>query len=357
MRITVDADRPLADEPGAGHNRWHPDIQPIAEVAPGQVVTLETREGADGQLTPASTSADVLRLELGRSHPLTGPVFVEGAQPGDVLEIEILSYEAAGFGTTAIYPGFGFLADLFPEPFLAKWSMADGVARSAEIPGVTMPAEIFAGVMGVAPSHELMEEQRRRERVLEESGFDVAPSEPEQAVPASAAAGLRTVPPRENGGNLDVRHLVAGSRLRLPVFVPGALFSAGDLHFAQGDGEVCGTGIEMPGAVTVRLLLIEQPVSRRRFPSYEVPARPTPPSFVTTGISLADDGTAGWMDIRLAARRALLELIDHLGAERGFSREAAYALTSLAGDLRLSQVVDVPYPLVSAAIRTDIFDV
>ena len=192
--------------------------------------------------------------------------------------------------------------------------------------------------------------------MLEERGFPVAETGASGAVPAFAAAGLRTIPPRENGGNLDIRHLVVGSRLFLPVHVPGALFSAGDLHFAQGDGEVCGSAIEIAGAVTLRFSLHQAPAPRSPLPSYEVPARTTPASFVTTGVSLDDGGTAEWMDINLAARRALLELIDHLSATHGLAREAAYVLTSVAADLRLSQVVDVPHPLVSAAIRLDIFD-
>ena len=320
------------------------------------MLTLETRDGADGQLTPGSTHADVLRLEFGLSHPLTGPIYVEGAGPGDVLEVEILSYEWGDFGATPIIPGFGFLADLFPEPFLAKWLLTGDVARSPDIPGVSIPAEAFAGVLGVAPSLELMREQLKRERVLEERGFSMAETGASGAVPAFAATGLRTIPPRENGGNVDIRHLIAGSRLFLPVFVPGALFSVGDLHFAQGDGEVCGSAIEIAGAVTVRFSVHDKSFASSRFPSYEVPARSTPASYVTTGVSLADDGTAEWMDINVATRRALLELIDHLSARYGFSREAAYVLTSVAADLRLSQVVDAPHPLVSAAIRLDIFD-
>jgi formamidase len=356
LRIRVDAGRPLAEEPGSGHNRWYPELEPIARVAQGKELTLELRDGIDGQLTPTSTHADVLGLELGWSHPLTGPVYVEGAEPGDVLEVELVGYEWDDFGATALYPGFGFLADLFPEPYLVKWSIRDGVARSEELPGVSVPADPFAGVLGVAPSFELMAEQRRREEELEARGFAVVPPAPEHAVPASAAPGLRTIPPRENGGNLDVRRLVAGSKLLLPVFVPGALFSAGDLHFAQGEGEVCGTGIEIAGAVTVRLRVLRGQAWRPRFPAFEAPARQARAAFVTTGLSLADDGSAEWMDVGLAARRALLELVDHLVAVRGLGREAAYALASVAADLQLSEVVDVPYPVVSASLPLDLFE-
>jgi formamidase len=275
---------------------------------------------------------------------------VTGAEPGDLLEVELVSYETDDFGTTAVIPGFGYLADLFTDPYLVKWDIRDGLARAAELPGVAVPEEAFAGVIGVAPSHERLEAIRRREEALAERGQPVADSMPERAVPPEAADGLRTIPPRELGGNLDIRQLVAGSRLWLPVDVPGALFSIGDLHFAQGDGEVCGTAIEVAGAVTVRFALRKDGAARR-FPSFETPARPGRRSFATTGIPV-DAG----MDLNVAAREALLEMIDHLEATYGFARAAAYALCSAAVDLRISEVVDVPYPLVSALLPLDVFE-
>jgi formamidase len=333
------------------HNRWHPDLEPVAAVRPGDTLTLETRDGIDGQLTPESVHADAGRLDLGLGHPLTGPVQVEGAEPGDVLEVELVAYETADFGVTALIPGFGFLADLFPDPYVVQWRLEDGVARSPELPGIAVPGDVFAGVVGVAPSHELMEEMRSREQEIAARGGPVADPMPERAIPPSAADGLRTIPPRETGGNLDVRQLVAGSRLHLPVHVPGALFSIGDLHFAQGDGEVCGTGIETAGAVTVRLHVRRNAVWRGRFPSYETPARPGRRSFGTTGMPVRSA-----MDLSLSAREALLEMIEWLGATRGLAREPAYALCSVAVDLRLSEIVDVPNPVVSALIPLDVFE-
>jgi formamidase len=330
------------------HNRWHPDLLPIAEAAPGEEIRLETEEGLGGQLTRESSHADAGRLNLGLGHPLTGPVYVTGAEPGQVLEVELLAYESADFGVTPVIPGFGYLADLFPEPYVVKWEIADGVARSLELPGVAVPEELFAGVVGVAPSHERLEAFRRREEELRVRGQPVADPLPETAIPPEAADGLRTIPPRETGGNMDVRQLVAGSRLWLPVDVPGALFSIGDLHFAQGDGEVCGTAIEVAGAVTVRFALHDGP--GHIAPSYETPARPGRRSFATMGIPVE----AG-MDLNTAARVALLEMIDHLEQRYGFERPAAYALASVAVDLRISEVVDVPYPLVSALLRLDVF--
>ena len=318
-------------------------------VRPGEEVTLETRDGLDDQLTRASTHEDAGRLDLGLGHPLTGPIYVEGAEPGGLLEVEFLGYESADFGTTAVIPGFGFLADVFTEPYLVKWEIRDGRARSEEVPGVAVPGDPFAGVAGVAPSPELMEEFRAREEAIRAAGGPVADEVPERALPPSAGTGLRTIPPRETGGNMDVRQLVAGSRLILPVHVPGALFSIGDLHFAQGDGEACGTAIEIAGAVTVRFGHYAG-AWRPRFPAYETPARVGRRMFATTGIPV----TAA-MDLTEASRLALLEMIDYLETTYGFERAAAYALCSVCVDLRLSEVVDVPYPLVSALLPLDVF--
>lgn len=333
------------------HNRWHPDLEPVAEVAPGEEIRLETEDGLAGQITRESTHADAGRMELGLAHPLAGPVYVQGADPGDVLEVEFVGYETADFGVTAVIPGFGFLSDLFTEPYLVKWELAGGVARSEELPGVAVPGDPFAGVAGVTPSRELVHRFRAREEELRAAGQVVADELPQAAIPPEAADGLRTIPPRETGGNMDIRQLVAGSRLWLPVAVPGALFSIGDLHFAQGDGEVCGTGVEVAGAVTVRFA-VNRDRPRTRFPSYETPARPGRRSFATTGIPVE----AG-MDLEAAAREALLELIGHLERTYGFSSPAAYALCSAVCDLRISEVVDVPYPIVSALLPLDVFEV
>lgn len=337
--------------PEDGHNRWHPDLEPVAAVRPGEEITFQTRDGLDAQLTRESTHADCGRLDLGLGHPLTGPVHVEGAEPGDVLEVHVVGYETADFGVNCVIPGFGFLTDVFDEPFLVGWELDGTHARSDELPGIAVPAVVHAGVMGVAPSHALMEHQRRREDAIREAGGPVADSMPERAYPQLAAAGLRTIPPRETGGNIDIRRLVAGSMLLLPVHVPGALFSTGDVHFAQGDGEVCGTGIETAAEVTLRFGLRKAPTWTPRFPAYVTPAQPGRESFATTGIPEHDA-----MDLTAAARAALLAMIDWLETEHGLSRPAAYCLCSACVDLHLSEVVDVPYPLVSALCPLDVFE-
>jgi formamidase len=355
VRLRVDASVPLARQPASGHNRWHPDIPPLARVAPGEEITLELRDGLDAAVGPTSTAEDVAAIDLRTPHPMTGPVFVEGAEPGDVLEVEIVRLETANYGFTCIIPGFGFLADVFDRPFVVHWHIEDGTARSADMPGVAIPADPFPGVLGVAPSHELLTRIHRRERELHDRGGAVAPEAPEAAVPALAADGLRTVPPRETGGNMDVRHMVEGSRVLFSVHVPGALFSIGDLHLAQGDGETCGVAIEVAGAATVRFGIRKQPAWPLRFPAFETPGRPARPSFVTTGIPVSPDGRNESLDLTLAARGAILDMIAWLGLEHGLTPEQAYVLVSVAADLRLAEVVDVPNPIVTAVLPLDIF--
>jgi formamidase len=314
-------------------------------------VALETRDANDLQIGPRTKAEDLANLEYGVAHPLTGPVYVTGAEPGDVLAVEILDYETPGFGVNAVIPGFGFLADVFVEPFLVRWELDGTHARSGELPGVAVPACPHAGVVGVAPSAELMEAHRAREERIRAAGGPVAEPMPETAFPPLAASGLRTIPPRETGGNLDLRRLGAGSTLLLPVQVPGALLSLGDVHFAQGDGEVCGTGIEIEAAVRLRCELRAAQPWAPQFPAYRTPGESRGPCFATTGIPVDDA-----MDLTVAARSALLAMIDWLEAEHGLSRPAAYCLCSACVDLHLSQVVDVPYPLVSALIPLEVFE-
>jgi formamidase len=313
------------------------------------------RDSRDRLLTRESTHDDLLSTPS-IAHPLTGPLEVRGAEPGDLLEVEILAYETGDFGWTAIWPGSGWLGDLFDRPFLARWDLDGRHARSEEVPGVAVPAGVFAGVIGVAPSRELFERAREREAALAAAGATFEQPTPELAVPAGAADGLRTFPPRENGGNMDIRDLVAGAKLWLPVFVPGARLSIGDLHFAQGDGEVCISAIETSGTATVRVDVVRES-SRLRFPRWEAPPRPGRRCFATTGIPLDDDGRNADRDLNLATRRALIELLDWLAGTHGLTREAAYVLMSVAAELRVSEVVDAPNVLVSAALPLDVFEV
>lgn len=365
--IRVDYSRPLTAEPEKGHNRWHPDIPPVVRCEPGDEVILETRDAFDLQITKDSTAEDVAKADLSVVHPLTGPVYVEGAEPGDLLVAEILEVRAPDWGFTVEVPGFGFLRDEFPEPFVTIWELAEGWATSRDFPGVRIPGAPFMGTIGLAPSRELMERIVARERETLERGGFVLPPDPAGAVPsdpAIAREALRTIPPRENVGNVDIKQLAAGTRLLMPVWVEGGLFSAGDAHFAQGDCETCGTAIEMNATLRVRFDL-RKGVARERGirdlqferddylvpPEYQAPRR----FFATTGISVRKDGRNESEDVTVAARNALLNMIDHLVAEYGYSRQQAYALCSVAVDLKVSEVVDVPNFVVSAFLPLDIF--
>lgn len=359
VEIRIDPELRLGDDPGTGHNRWHPDIAPVAHCKPGDTVIMETRDAADGQVGPEATADTVSEVDVNLVHPLTGPVAIEGARPGDLLEVEILDIVPGDFGYTIQFPGFGFLRDLFPAPFIVKWTLKDGWATSEQIPRVRIPAAPFMGTIGVAPDRALVDRAMMRENASIARGeFTYPPSEPGGAVPGGRVAqeGLRTGPPRENGGNLDVKEAAKGARLFFPVFVDGALFSAGDAHFAQGDGEVCGQGIEMRAKLTARLTLHPGRAAREGISGTRVIAPETPaagPRMITTGLSLADDGTNYSENATLAARRALLAMIDYLVSE-GFTRQQAYAICSVAVDLKISEIVDIPNVIVSASLPLEI---
>lgn len=373
--IHLDPAVPLARQADKGHNRWHPDITPAVRIASGSTVEMETIDGVDGQITPKTKPADLASLDMGRVHPMTGPVHVEGAEPGDLLAVKIEKIVTANRGFTVIMPGFGFLRDLFPTPFVVHWEMAGGVAVSEQIPGVRIPGAPFMGVMGVAPSHELLDRIVAREAELAGRGGMVMPPDAAGAVPAIAgiaSRALRTIAPHENGGNFDIKALTEGATLYLPVQVPGALFSVGDAHFAQGDGESCGTAVETSARFVARFEVLKGEARRRRQrdPSYALPghahhgaagvhgahgAAPSKGFYATTGMSVSADGRAESENITLAARNALINMIDYIADAYSLSREQAYCLASVAVDLRISQVVDVPNMTVSAVLPLDIF--
>jgi formamidase len=364
--VRLDPHLPLFQQADKGHNRWHPDIAPIVRIAPGSVVELDTLDGLDGQIGPQTKNEDLASIDLGRVHPMTGPVYVEGAEPGDLLAVKIEAITTAERGFTCIMPGFGFLRDLFPKPFVVHWEMRGGFARSNELPRVRVPGAPFMGVMGVAPSHELLRRIVAREAELAQRGGMAMPPEPAGALPADraiAAAAFRTIAPHENGGNMDIKQITAGSTLYLPVYVPGALFSVGDAHFAQGDGESCGTAVETTGTLVARFDLLKGEARRRKQtdPSYETEGPRSDWAaarrfYATTGICTRKSGRAESEDLTLAARNALINMLDYLGDAYGYSQEQAYCLASVAVDLKVSQVVDVPNFIVSASLPLDIFD-
>jgi acetamidase/formamidase len=296
------------------HAFWDNSYPARLVIASGDVVVFETLEGT-GQITPQSTADALASFDPEPVHPLTGPVYVEGAKPGDVLEVEVLELEHKGWGWNGVIPEFGLLAEEFPEPYLHHYELVD--RECVFRPDIRIPFEPFCGVMGVAPR------------------------EPGR---------LDTAPPRENAGNVDIRHLTAGTRVHLPVLVEGALFSCGDCHAAQGDGEVNGTGIEAPMVVTLRLSLAERP----SIPELQFA---TPP-----GLPLTVAGSEGYFattahgpDLFENARQAIRYMIDHLVAEHDLTREQAYCLCGAAVDLKISEIVDEPNWLVSAYLPLGIF--
>jgi len=364
--VRIDRGKPLAEEPHLGHNRYHPDIAPVVEVGEGEEIALETRDALDGQIKPGMAAADLASIEAGAVHPLTGPVFVKGAEPGDILEIEFTDIIAQPTAFSCIMPGLGFLRDVFTEPFLVHWRIADGWATSAQIPGVRIPGAPFMGVSAVAPSAgKLAEWTLREQRVIDKGGFALPP-DPAGAVPTGPCglSGLRTLPPRENGGNFDVKQLTKGAKLYLPVYTEGGLFSTGDAHFAQGDGEVCVTAVEMGATAIVRFKLHKGLANKRKFtaPVFSRTSYFTDPRFAAPerflgvmGMPINSAGEIEAENLTLSCRNAVLNMIALL-QERGFSREQAYVICSVAVDLRISNVVDVPNYVVSALLPEAIFD-
>ncbi|HET9027130.1 MAG TPA: acetamidase/formamidase family protein [Trueperaceae bacterium] len=296
------------------HFGWDNAIEPVLTVAPGAELELETVDSGGGQLTERSTAADVGLLDFSKVNPVTGPIFVEGAQPGDAVEVEILDFDESGWGWTGIIPGFGLLADEFNEPFM---NISRYDAKRVEFqPGIHLPTRPFPGTIGLA---------------LAEPGTH------------------SVVPPRAQGGNLDVRDLTRGTKLWLPVAVPGALLSIGDTHAAQGDGEVCGTAVETAMTVRVRVNLVKGAGFSN--PRYQVTAaaanEPMPKGYyATTGVA---------PDLLDATKDAIRAMIDHLGKEYGLEPQLAYALCSVAVNLRISEVVDMPNWVVSAVLPRHIF--
>jgi formamidase len=380
--IGVDFGRPLASQPHVGHNRWHPAIRPVLRIASGDSLVLQALDAMDGQLTMSSTAADVAAASLYRVHPMTGPVYVDGAEPGDLLAVRIDEIEPASFGFTAQIPGSGFLRHEFTEPFLVRWELDGGYAVSADLPGIRISDQSFPGVIGVAPSGVLLRSAAEREADLAARGGAVNLPDPREAVPDDpriAAEGLRTIPPRENGGNLDIRHLTRGTTVLIPVFTAGALLSCGDVHFAQGDGEVCGTAIEMAATVHLTVTVRKAAATGSRAAAGVAFSRPAAPDggapdggapdggapdggeraragyYATTGICVSPGGRNESENATLAAQNAIRAMISHLTDDRGYTRQQAYAICSVAVNLRLSQLVDVPNFVASAFLPLAIF--
>ena len=299
------------------HLAWDHSLPPIARIASGETVSFDLLEASNGQIVPESTVEAIRTLDFSRVDQVNGPIYVEGADPGDTLEVEFLDLQPADWGWTAIIPGFGLLADEFPEPALKIWHLEGGAEGYAEFaPGIRIPLAPFCGEIGLAPG---------------------------------AAGALSTIPPYRHGGNMDTKHLTKGAKLYLPIEVPGALFSTGDGHAAQGDGEVCGTAIETPMRSTVRLTV------HKDMPIAE-------PQFLTAGPLAQRTNTAAYYgtdgigpDLMEATRQAVRHMIAYLQRTHGLSREDAYMLCSVVVDLKLCEVVDAPHWVVGAFLPQSIF--
>ncbi len=317
MAPTPTVDHRLSDRDENVHlGIWDNSLDPALTVESGDVVRFECRGAPNGSLDAESTVAD-LANRSSAGHPLTGPVAVAGAEPGDVLQVDLLALQHKGFGVSYFPPGEsgqGLLPEEFPEPGIHVWDLEGDVGRFVN--GIEVPLDPFPGVVGVAPA---------------------------------ADGEHSTTPPRRVGGNMDVKHFTAGSTVYLPVEVAGALFSVGDCHGAQGDGEVCLTGIEAPMFVTARL-------SVRTDMAIDQPRFETNGPFTPTGQDERMYGTTGIADdLMEATRLAIRHMIDHLHEERGLTRAEAYILCSAAVDLKVSQVVDAPNWTVSAYLAESLF--
>lgn len=291
------------------HLGWDNSISPVLSVKPGETIAIETIDASGGQLHAEAGLDDLRALDFARVNPVTGPVFVDGAEPGDAVAVTFLDFHASGWGWTANIPGFGLLSDQFTEPALHIWKYDTGLAKPAVFaPFGKVPLKPFVGTIGLAP----------------------------------AEAGQHSVvPPRNVGGNMDIRDNCRGTTLYLPVEVRGALLSLGDTHAAQGDGEVCGTAIESPMSVEIKVDLIK----RAHLPSPRLDTSGPVTNHidhmgyrVTTGVG---------PDLMTASREAVSRMIDWLCTENSMSAVDAYMLCSVAGDLRISEIVDMPNWIVS----------
>ena len=367
-------------------NRLHPDIPMVASAEPGERIVFDGRDAFDLTLDPDefSSAKSKPREGFGIVHALTGPVFIKGAKAGDVLAVTLEALEPDNVGWTEA-SRFGFAGDRFGmDGRFIVWRLDEEYAVSDALPGVRIPNASFPGVVTTLPGDTLLADVLAREQQLLESGGVVLPPAPGEAAPASLCGPegtkpsecLRTIPPREHGGNMDIRYITTGTTVYLPCFIDGCGLAVGDFHYAQGDGEVAGTAIEMGGRLTVTTRIVDDPPDLSHGPHYEGPASvlgiPSERFYAVTGFPLKEKGSvpadlaylesskiAGLSnlsaDINLAARNALAAMIDYIVSEYGYDRTQAYMIASVAVDMRIGQLVDVPNVGVTAVLPLDIF--
>jgi formamidase len=388
----VDLTKSMDQQELPGHNRWHPDIPAVVSVNPGDVFRIECKDWTDGQIKDNDDPKDVEEVDLTVVHVLSGPIWVNGAQPGDILVVDLLDIGALQgdeWGFTGIFAkenGGGFLTDHYPKASKAIWDFQGIYTTSRHIPGVRFAGITHPGLIGCAPSAELLAKWNKREAELMATQPDrrtygaeikgdlatlAALPNPTNAilgkVPPSdfdriAAEGARTVPPREHGGNCDIKNLSRGTRIYFPVYVEGAKLSMGDIHFSQGDGEIsfCGA-IEMSGFIDLHVDIIKGGMDKYSMLNPIFKPGPVEPRYseylVFEGISVDEfTGKQYFMDVHIAYRQACLNAINYL-KKFGFTGEQAYLLLSCAPiEGRVSGIVDIPNACCTVAIPTEIFD-
>jgi formamidase len=383
----IDLTRPINKQELPGHNRWHPDIPAVVSVKPGDVFRIECKDWTDGQIKDNDDPTDVKEVKLSVVHVLSGPINVEGAEPGDILVVDLLdvgTLPGDEWGFTGIFDrenGGGFLTDHYPKPAKAIWDIQGIYASSRHIPGVKFAGIPHPGLIGCAPSRELLSKWNTREKALVDKAAGpawkpkippyAALPNPENAMLGMlkgaefdrvASEGARTVPPREHGGNCDIKNLSKGSRIYFPVYIKGGKLSMGDIHFSQGDGEIsfCGA-IEMAGYLDLHVDIIKGGVAKYGMINPIFKPGPVEPHYseylVFEGISVDEHtGEQYYLDAHVAYRRACLNAIEYL-KKFGFTGEQAYLLLSCAPvEGRLSGIVDIPNACCTLALPTAIFD-
>lgn len=382
----VDLTKPMSEQELPGHNRWHPDIPAVVSVNPGDVFRIECKDWTDGQIKNDDDPSDVKDVDLTVVHVLSGPIYVNGAEPGDILVVDLLDIGALPgdeWGFTGIFArenGGGFLTEHFPNAAKACWDLQGIYTSTRHIPGVRFAGITHPGLIGCAPSAELLATWNTREKALVEKGGPpwkpaipplAALPNPENAVLGTlkgaefervAAEAARTVPPREHGGNCDIKNLSKGSRIYFPVYVEGAKLSMGDIHFSQGDGEIsfCGA-IEMSGYIDLHVDLIKGGVEKYSMINPIFKPGPVEPRYseylVFEGISVDEfTGEQYYLDAHVSYRRACLNAIEYL-KNFGYTGEQAYLLLSCAPvEGRVSGIVDIPNACCTLALPTEIFD-
>ena len=363
------------------HNRWHPDIPMVETVKPGDDFIIECYDWTGGQIANNDDASDVRDVDLSKVHYLSGPVAVEGAQPGDLLVVDILdigTFDDSQWGFNGFFSkqnGGGFLTEHFPEAQKSIWDFKGMFTSSRHVPGVEFAGMIHPGLIGCLPSKELLDTWNTREQGLYDTEPDRTPALATlpyaetahmgrmkgEERDAAAAEAARTVPPREHGGNCDIKDLSRGSKIYFPVYVEGGGLSVGDLHFSQGDGEItfCGA-IEMAGWIHMRVNLVKDGMSKYAIKNPIFKPSPITPKYddylIFEGISVDEDGGQHYLDVHVAYRQACLNAINYL-EKFGYSRAQAYAILGTAPvQGHISGVVDIPNACATLWLPTDIFE-